>query len=147
MAIVITDATVDDADAYFLTRLNSEAWTNGDEDGKKAALVTAANLLNAMEWEGRPYYSAAAFPRYLDGRTLSTPTMVLWALYEQAIHLLVNPGVLQEDETVQTLVVGPIHLENLGVVALIPKIVMRYIGPYTRSSGILTGAGSWWRAN
>jgi len=148
MAILVTDSTVDDADAYFATRLNSEAWTSSDDVQRKAALVTAANLFNVMEWDGRPATPYAAFPRFLSGeRVARTPPQMLYALYEQAIHLLANPGVLIEEETVSSIVLGPIQLSELTSVDLIPKIVKRYIAPFTSGSGLFGGPPLWWRAN
>jgi len=148
MAILVTDSTVDDADAYFATRLNSEAWTSSDDVQRKAGLVTAANLFNTMEWNGRPATPYAAFPRFLEGERIArTPTQMLYALYEEAIHLIANPGLLIEEESVETLVLGPIQLVNLTTVELIPKIVRRYIAPFTAGSGQYGGGPLWWRAN
>lgn len=147
MAIQITAQTVLDADAYFATRLNSAGWTSASEGDQLASLVTASNVLNAMSWRGVALSPLYAFPRYLpDGpRTPVTPTMILWALYEEALHLLNNPGLLVEEDGVETLVVGPVQLQQLTSVDLIPKIVKRYIGPYTDAGG--PGNGTWWRAN
>lgn len=148
MAIVITQDTIDDADDYFATRLNSVGWTSSDEAGKLAGLTTAANLLNAMEWSGYPASDSAAFPRYLPGSIGAvTPIRILWSLYELAIHLMNNPELMQEEESVETLVVGPIELQNIKSVSLIPTIVKRYISDYVSSSGGLGGGSTWWRAN
>jgi len=148
MAVVVTDSTVDDADAYFSTRLNSVVWTGSGEADKVASLTTAANILNSMEWMGRPVSSLAAFPRYLEGyRGPVIPQRILWALYELAIHLLANPSLLIQEESVESLVIGPVQLQTLQPVELLPKIVKVYIGPYTQSSGAYGGGPIWWRAN
>jgi len=144
MALPITDTLTDEADAYFSTRLNSAAWTGSDEETQKAALVTAANLFNAMDWLGRPATSLSAFPRYYQHlRAPITPLQIKWALFEQAIHLLANPGLLIEEDSVESIVLGPVELTTLVSVELIPKIVKRYISNYTGSN---VSAG-WWRAN
>jgi len=148
MAILVTDSTVDDADAYFATRLNSEVWTGSDDAQRKAGLVTAANLLNTMEWNGRPATIYAAFPRFLEGERIArTPTQMLYALYEEAIHLMANPGLMIEEDGVESIVLGPIELTKLYSPELIPKIVRRYIAPYTAGSGLFGGPPLWWRAN
>lgn len=148
MAIVITDDIIADADDYFSTRLNSEGWTGSDKQGKTAGLTTAANLLNSMEWLGRPATPDAAFPRYLpNSSTPVTPKSILWALYEQAIHLMNNPELMSEEDTVETIVVGPVQLQKIGNISLIPKIVKRYIGDYVSSSNGGNGGPVWWRAN
>lgn len=148
MAIVIDTQAVADADAYFSTRLGAEPWIAATLEKRTAALTTAAMVLNAMEWAGYPSTSSAAFPRYLPGTSSPvTPLTILWALYEQALHLLINPGVLGEEESVDSLVLGPLQLKEIRSVSLIPKLVQRYIGPYTVSNGSLAGGGTWWRAN
>ena len=155
MAIVVTEQTLLDADAYFLTRLGSEGWTAATAEERMAAITTAARVLNSMTWRGTPLNDQAAFPRYLPTydrlgslvTTLITPTRVLWALYEQALHLINNKTVLNEEDTVESLVLGPISLDNIETVKLVPKIVQRYIAPYVGSSGSLAGGQTWWRAN
>lgn len=148
MAIQVTDATVVDADAYFLTRLKNEAWIGSDEATKKAALVTAANILSTLTWMGTPVSIEYAFPRRMVGYAVPvTPTNILWAVYEQAIHLLNNPGILTEEETVESLVLGPVSLQKIEPVRLIPRNVYRLIGPYVSNSGGLSSGNVWWRAN
>lgn len=146
MAIVVTDDTVDDADAYFSTRLGSGAWIALDNADKKSALTTAANVLNQVDWSGSPQSAASAFPRMFRGSTVYvTPNEVLMAVYEEALHLASNPSLLMEEETIETLVLGPLSLVKIEEARLIPKLVLRLISAYTSSGAV--GGNIWWRAN
>lgn len=44
--------TVEDADEYFLTRLNSEVWNNATDDEKNKALIKATQAIDALAFEG-----------------------------------------------------------------------------------------------
>jgi hypothetical protein len=140
---------VSEADAYFSTRLGSGAWAAADESDKEAALVTATMLLDQIEWLGIPisYSQPLAFPRSIPDVYETTPTRFLFAVYEQALHLINNPELMDETGGVESLTVGPISLTNIKNARLIPLAVERYISLYTLSSGGLGVAGAWWRAN
>lgn len=146
MAIEITDSVIDDADAYFTNRLESSSWTNASEPTKRSSLVTAGTILNSMDWAGSPQGTVYPFPRYLpNSNVATTPIRILQALYELALHLLQNPSVLASEESVDTLVLGPLKMEHIKPVDLIPRIVTRLISDYTLSGSV--GGATWWRAN
>ena len=146
MAIEITDSVIDDADAYFTNRLESSSWTNANETTKRSSLVTAGTILNSMDWAGSPQGAVYPFPRYLpNSNVATTPIRILQALYELALHLLQNPSVLASEESVDTLVLGPLKMEHIKPVDLIPRIVTRLISDYTLGGSV--GGATWWRAN
>lgn len=136
----VDEVTVADADTYFANRLNADAWKQSQE--KLAALTTASTILSDFgDWLGRPM-GPYPFPAIMPGYNMPvTPLKVKWALYEQALHLLVNPAVLNEEEAVESVVLGPAQLDKITPVPLIPKIVYRLLGPYVSSGQ------TWWRAN
>jgi len=160
MAIVVgvdTYVSVEDADAYFLTRIGSEKWVASDEATKEAALVTATNIFNTMAWGGEQVdpLQLFAFPRksafiVVEGM----PQPFLNAVCEEALHLIKNPEVLEDSGGVESLDVGSISLTKIRSPELVPSYIYEMISPYTRGgsyfSGVLPGSpfgGSlWWRA-
>ena len=147
--------SVAEADAYFVDRIDSEAWTSAGEPTKAQALVTATGLLDEMSWTGMAVSDsqALAFPRagtffdprqgtevYLDE---NTPERVIKATYELALHLLTNKGLLDETGAVTNLNVGSISLQNIRATEKIPASVRRMVSPLL----VNQGNRSWWRAN
>jgi hypothetical protein len=59
-------ATVEEANAYFDDRLNSQSWTQAIADDKLRALIMAAARLNEENWRGERVNTnqALAWPRY-----------------------------------------------------------------------------------
>ena len=147
MPVIAVDTnTVTAADTYFETRLNSTTWSGASGDDKLAALTTASNMLDDITWKGVPYDEDYAFPRYIDGSAEeSTPQRVLNALYEQAIHLLKNPSLLFEEETVESRVLGPIQLQKIKKVSPFSSLIYKIAGEYM--IGGSGSGGTWWRAN
>jgi len=148
-------ATVAEADAYFVDRLDVAAWSGASAEAKGQALVTATSSLDEMSWEGVAVASdqPLAFPRigsYYDpkaGITVSmpsgTPTRVLNATYELAYHLLNNDGLLDDQGSVTDLSVGSISLSIKSAPSKVPATVSSMVSPLL----INNGATLWWRAN
>lgn len=119
-ALANSYATVAEADAYFLTRVNSSAWTGADAV-KEAALITATAFLNERDWKG---YRATqgqrlAWPRVqvvdADGYAIDAGTIprgLKEAVFEEALGLLATPARFSESALSQfeSLSVGPISL-------------------------------------
>lgn len=84
---VDTLISVADADAYFATRLNSDAWTGADAAKRGAALSTASRAIDASGRFrcGATSEGALQFPR--PGET-AVPKAVAHAACEQALWLL-----------------------------------------------------------
>lgn len=148
-------ATVEEADAYFVERLDTAAWTEATPEQKSAALVTATSVLDDQIWTGTAIseLQALAFPRagsYFDPRLgmsvmldSNVPVRITKAVVELAHHLLNNDGLLDDTGTVTGLGVGSINLTNVMKASLIPANVKRLINPLLQNAG----ASSWWRAN
>lgn len=153
---VNTYVTLAEANAYFATRMDSEAWISASDPSKESALVSAAALLDEQSWAGTAIDDGQlmAFPRvmeifdpmkgarlYYNGSTI--PERLKKAQYEEAIHLLNNPGILTSSDSVQDLSVGPIKMNNMQKVSVVPESVMRIIRPLLVNGG----ASLVWRAN
>ena len=147
-------ATVIEADAYFADRLDADAWTSADATIKAKALVTASGQLDQMSWVGVAVSSTQklAFPRALSyfepklGQTVSIsgiPDRVLTALYELALHMVSNEGLLDSVSSVQSLSIDTIRLDTIQQVERIPTTVRMLVKPLLINSGNT----SWWRAN
>lgn len=146
-------ADIAEADVYFDTRLNKEAWTGADASTKAAALVTATDIFNELNWVGVAVTEMMPFPRegcYFDPRagvhvTLDSsiiPVRALNGLFELAHHLIVNPDALEHSSQVKSLGIKGIALNNIKQAPLIPDQVLKGIRPLLRNS-----SRSWWRAN
>ncbi len=147
--------TVEEANAYFVDRIDAAAWTDASDSQKAQALVTATSQLDQMRWLGSVVSSEQplAFPRdgeYLDTRLgftvafkTPTPDRIIKATYELAYHLLNNDGLLDETGRVATLQVAGIALTDISSTQKVPSVVRNLI------ACMLTGGGSRqvWRAN
>jgi len=147
--------TVSEANSYFEDRLDAAAWTDASDLQKSQSLVTAAAILNDLNWVGTAVSESQtlAFPRngiyfdprqglevYLDG---NVPVRILVANYELAYHLLNNDGLLDSTGSVDSLQLGTISLTKIRSTAQIPNAVQRHIKPLLMNNG----ASAWWRAN
>jgi len=148
MPVIAVDGdTVTAADAYFETRLNSSTWSGATELEKSQALTTASNMLDDIAWKGVPFDTDYSFPAYILGSAAETPQKVFNAVYEQAIHLLKIPALLFEEETVETLVLGPIQLQKIKKIPPFSALIYRIAGEFMLGSNGASGGGVWWRAN
>jgi len=147
--------TVAEADLYFETRIDVDAWTSSNNSQKESALVTATMLLDTLNWTGTAVSASQplAFPRdgsYYDSKvgeevlfTSSTPDRVIKATYELAYHLLNNDGLLDDTGTVVNLSIQSIKLERIISSSKIPTFVRNLVKPMLVNSG----SRLWWRAN
>lgn len=148
--------TVADADLFFGNRLDVAAWQGADSTTKGQALMTATQMLDDMLWAGTVVNSdqPLAFPRvceyfdpklgtlvYLDGA--SVPERIIRATLELAYHLLNNDGLLDSSDTVKSIAIGPIKLDGMQPVSVVPIAVKNVIKPLL----INAGTSTWWRAN
>lgn len=146
---------LDDAEAYFEDRLDVAAWLEADESQRSQALVTAAHLLDNLDWVGVAVSTSQpmAFPRtgsYFDprvGLTVNmvniTPVRVKRAQMELAYHLLLNDGLTDETGGLETLELSGLVLRGVKEPSTLPKMVYDLVRP------LLFGKGQnmWWRAN
>lgn len=147
-------ATVSEADSYFNDRLDAAAWSSASEDMKSKALVTAAQMLNEMNWFGVAVSDSQtlAFPRtgsYFEtrlGKQLSMdpiPQRIIVANYELAYHLLNNDGLLDDSGEVDSISISSIDIRKIRNANKIASYVKTIIRPLLKNSGV----NSWWRAN
>jgi hypothetical protein len=149
-------ATVEEADAYFADRLDSENWTQATPLRRAQALVTATLILEAFSWLGvvRNSGQALAHPRtgnffniksgLLEELPETTPDGVVKGSFELAIHMLGNEGLREDSGQIKNLTVdGTATLQNILKPALIPAAVKTLIRPYLTNGN----AKTWWRSN
>lgn len=76
-----------DAEAYFSTRMGSEAWDGADDDNKYKALLHATRLINALSFIGDKTEDTQGneFPR---GEDADVPEAIQFACCEIALKLL-----------------------------------------------------------
>jgi hypothetical protein len=157
MAITVgTDCylTLVEADAYFAKRLDTDAWDALADADKEIALKAATHIIdNKYSFLGQSVSpsQALAWPRegvvYLDPRTsyLTTvgntvyPTRLLSATCEQALHMILNPGLMSTTEqTFERIKVGPIELEDNSAdykpVPVVPSWTKELLDPLLRRS-------------
>lgn len=148
-------ATVEEANTYFVNKLDVAAWVEASDTQKEQALITASQMLDNLDWSGQVVdpQQSLAFPRigtYFDRRLgliqemNPTPLRVIVACYELAYHLLNNDGLLDNTGSVKSITVGPISIQNIVASSKVPSTVNVYI------KDMLTTAISgkmWWRAN
>ncbi len=157
MAIITEEncyVTLDDATAYFDTRVNSSNWFDLSVKDQERALITATRIINSLNFVGSVVSQdqPLAFPRtgeYFDASkgmiiefTDIVPERVLNAVYELAIHLVVNNEILEETGSVEELRVGSIMIKNIRNPAKTNDTVKNLLKPLLNNA-----SGMWWRAN
>ena len=130
---------------YFDAQFDREAWLGFSDIQQEGALVTAAQLMNQLPWDGAIAFSVSetqllAFPRAMTipstrpgnfaGRTIAisvsdgAPRVIMNMQIELAFHLLSNPG-LTTDTGGQfnnaSLTAGSVELTGLRNASVIPQ--------------------------
>ena len=147
--------TLIDANGYFTNQLGAEAWTSADEDTRAKALVSATRILEELSYSGRVMDVAQVlgWPRvaqYFDPRTgrlqVTTadvvPNRIKFACYEQALHILQNPEVLQDNARVESVGVSTVNITNIRPAPRIPMRVKNFLKPL-----LVNGTQNWFRSN
>jgi hypothetical protein len=165
MALVLNTnsyVTVETADLYFETRIDSATWFDASDEVKEQALVTATQIVDDHAWVGSAVSpsQALAWPRknalYYDTRLgidvsipeTTVPDRVSIAVYEQALHLINNEDLLTgKTQTYESISIGNISLsDSNNDVTRIPvkaAFLVKTIKPL-----LATPQGnSWWRNN
>jgi len=144
----------DDADLYFSTSLYASYWNSKSLEEKEVALMTATQVLTYQQWTGRAVNSnqTIAFPRsdYYEDPMIGdivamdpTPSRILTATYELAIHVMKNPELFDEESSVKSIKVGSIELTDIRSKRKIPSKVNTLIAPLL----INGGQNLWHRSN
>ena len=153
--------SVEDAEAYFLNRIDVSAWNEAEATEKERALITATTMMEYMSWVGTmaDENQKLVFPRigyYFDTRTkrntnlasVPLPLRVIQGQCELAHHLLENDGLLDSSGTIAELQVGPITIKGSNNASRIPSFIRNILGPLLSGSVESSRVGgAWWRAN
>lgn len=140
----------DETEVYFEDRASAGAFDSASDDAIDRALVTAARILDTLEWAG--YASdedqPMAFPRtgsYIDtarGRAIAfdadateAPRRVKEGQFEMAFHILNNSALLDDTGRVDDVAVGSITLQDISSPSLLPAAVRRLIRPLLARGG------------
>lgn len=93
---------IEEADAYFQSRLSSEDWEDATDTEKSQSLIMATRAINNLRFKGSRYLPTQenAWPRIIDDSDtgLSLPTWLTEATCEIAINLLDGTDMEQEAE-------------------------------------------------
>jgi hypothetical protein len=165
MALVLNTnsyVTVETADLYFETRIDSATWFDASDEIKEQALVTATQIVDDHAWIGSAVspLQALAWPRknalYYDTRLgmdvsiseTTVPDRVSIAVYEQALHLINNEDLLTgKTQTYESISIGNISLSDsnndVTRVPVKPAILVKTIKPLLS----IPQGNSWWRNN
>jgi len=131
-------ATVAEADAYFVTHLKNASWMGlADEATKEIYLQSATRYLDQfVDWFGQKVSddNALDWPRYGFSEYASNeiPTLLKQVVFEMALHLIDNDGVLSNEGSVDKVKVGPINVslkENGYDTYLFPPFIAAIIAP------------------
>ena len=144
------------AETYYECRVDRQAYLTFDPQQFEGALVTAAALLNELEWNGNQSTddTQLAFPRNLSilpgangnfsGRLIQlqesdgVPRKIRDAQAELAYHLLINVGITSDTGGLSPtagLTVGSIELSSLQDPSLIPQYILRPLRTYLQGGG------------
>lgn len=85
--IITYYGSLDDANKYFDSRLQSDAWTSANFADRRKALIMATRAIDRLNFSGKKSYEEQKhqFPR---GKDVNVPSEIKIATYEEAIKLL-----------------------------------------------------------
>lgn len=152
-----------EAEAYFATRIDTDAWNTAIAEDKEKALITATSLVDdrfiflgtvaaveqPLSWprKGVVYHDPqrGSWEQPVD---TVVPSRVTRATLEQALHLLLNENVLDSSsQTFEKIQIGSIRLEDSAsdfrAAPTVPSMVNTLLKPLL----VPGGTTNWWRAN
>jgi len=176
MALILDENSYVDlyeADEYFNTRIDSASWFDAgseeDDSVQEQALVTATRVIDDQCWIGTAVSSCQtlAWPRknacYHDCRLNlmveyacdEIPVCVKHAVFEQALHLLMNEDLLSNTrQSYESISIGSISLSDsdssrdIRIPRISPQARHCLRNLVERGSGLQNGQGGmWWRTN
>jgi len=135
--------TLDEANAYFAYRSNSDGWRLLNNNQKEELLATSTQYLDdVVNYVGVAVSTsqALAWPRigsYVEPKYNSMveivegilPDRVKRATYEMALHLIEHPDVLSTHESVGSIGVSSISLSDIQKPSRLPHMVRKIIAP------------------
>lgn len=147
--------TLEEAENYFIGRLDSNQWDDTTMEEKKQSLVTATRLLDFESYSGVAVdvSQPLAFPRtgsYYDPKIGSLiefddgiPKRIKQAVYELAYHLLTNDNILDQSSSVEEIKIDTIMIKKVRAPSKINATVYGLIAPLLEKGS----SNIWWRAN
>jgi hypothetical protein len=154
--------SLDEAETYFETRIDSGAWLNADDEDKESALVTATLILDENQFIGVAVSSeqSLGWPRngasFVDPKlglvvaygNTEIPSRLKKAVYEQAYHLLSNENLLDnKSQNFEEISIGSITLKDTNKdttrASMTSNLARKFIKPLLTNQG----SNSWWRVN
>jgi len=156
--------SLEEAENYFETRIDSGAWHNADDEDRESALVTATSIIDENQFIGVAVSStqSLAWPRkeatYFDPKYNSMispgineiPLRIKLGTFELAYQLLSNENLLdQKSQTFEKVSIGSITIEDsnndVTRTSITPHLTRKFIKPLL----VIGGANSrtWWRVN
>jgi len=147
--------TLDEANAYFIDRSNSNKWHLLNNNEKEEYLTTATGYLDdVVTYVGVAVSTSQplAWPRegsYFDDRyndmvsfeDPDRPARLQKATFEMAMHLIENPCVLDTTAQAESIAVASIKLTKIQYPARLPHLVRRALGELAEFGGLTP-----WRA-
>jgi hypothetical protein len=141
--------TLDEANAYFIDRSDSDKWHLLNNNDKEEYITTATRYLDdAVTYVGVAVSTSQplAWPRegsYFDDKFNDTvsfkdpdrPDRLQKATFEMAMHLIENPGVLNSTTTVDNISVSSIKLSGIQNPSRLPHIVRKALGNLAEFGG------------
>ncbi len=129
---------IDDANEYFASRLNSEVWSEAENQDKISALTMAENKVNKLPFIGAKLSGTQTepFPRVYKGQVLRFPDDVKKGIYEEALYLLLNSQKEDVDvpEGVQSLSLGSasVSFSDIKNTAKLSKLSEEFLSGWLR---------------
>lgn len=135
-------ASLEEADAYMLTRIGSSKWNDLEDEHKEAYLITATNDLETIIWQGLKEISdqRLSWPRIgiynWEGVLLEgIPELIKMAQFETVMWRLTEEDRMMSDVDVMQISkmsVGPLSIEMLSNPITLPPVVdllIKKLGP------------------
>ena len=135
--------TLDEANAYFAYRSNSDGWRLLNNNQKEELLATSTNYLDdvvnyvgvavstsqALAWPRIGSYVEPKYNTLVEITEGVLPDRVKRATYEMALHLIEHPDVLSTHESVGSIGVSSIKLADIQKPSRLPHMVRKIIKP------------------
>jgi hypothetical protein len=155
--------SLEEAEEYFETRIDSAAWHSADDEDRESSLVTATLIIDENHFIGAAVSSdqSLAWPRsgviyhdpkygsFIEVATDEIPQRVKLATFEMAYQLLSNENLLdQKTQTFEEISIGSITIKDTNNdvtrTPITPSLTRKFLKPL-----LAAGASSriWWRAN
>jgi hypothetical protein len=155
--------SLDEAESYFAERIDTDAWDTATAPDKEKALITATMLIDdkfifigAVSLATQPLSWPRMGVAYRDPQrgtyeqpdSQTVPYRVSRSVLEQALHLLLNEGILDtQPQTFEKIRIGSIQLEDSASDYKPAELVAPIVNTLLLPLLVSNGSSMWWRAN